>query len=90
MGGGGGVMKISSIFGGGGGSRIGLVLGCHFYAILGPLLSSLYRIQNGDILGVAQISVLFIYLFIFKLKMRKFDMLILKPCTDGSTNIPHP
>ena len=43
----------------------------HFYAILGPLLSSLYRIQNGDVLGVAKISVLFIYLFILKLKMRQ-------------------
>ena len=81
-------MKISSIFGGGVSNRTSFR--GHFYAILGPLLSSLYRIQNGDILGVAQISVLFIYLFIFKLKMRKFDMLILKPCTDGSTNIPHP
>ena len=43
----------------------------HFYAILGPLLSSLYRIQNGDVLGVDKISVLFIYLFLFKLKMRQ-------------------
>ena len=43
----------------------------HFYAILGSLLSSLYRIQNGDVLGVAKISVLFTYLFIFKLKMRQ-------------------
>ena len=68
--GGGGVMKISSIFGGGGVSNRTSFRG-HFYAILGPLLSSLYRIQNGDILGVAQISVLFIYLFIFKLKMRQ-------------------
>ena len=25
----------------------------HFYAIFGLLLSSLYRIQNGDVLGVA-------------------------------------
>ena len=67
---GGGLMKISSIFGGGGVSNRTSFRG-HFYAILGPLLSSLYRIQNGDILGVAQISVLFIYLFIFKLKMRQ-------------------
>ena len=67
--GGGGVMKISSIFGRGVSNRTSFR--CHFYAILGPLLSSLYRIQNGDILGVAQISVLFIYLFIFKLKMRQ-------------------
>ena len=69
--GGGGVMKISSIFGGGGGVSNRTSFRGHFYAILGPLLSSLYRIQNGDILGVAQISVLFIYLFIFKLKMRQ-------------------
>ena len=69
-GGGAGVMKISSIFGGGGVSNRTSFRG-HFYAILGPLLSSLYRIQNGDILGVAQISVFFIYLFIFKLKMRQ-------------------
>ena len=43
MGGGGGVMKISSIFGGGGGSRIGLVLGvilCNF----GPSLK--FTVQN--------------------------------------------
>ena len=66
----GGVMKISSIFGGGGVSNRTSFRG-HFYAILGPLLSSLYRIQNGDILGVAQISVLFVYLFIFRLKMRQ-------------------
>ena len=88
-GGGGGNEDFVDIWGGGGVSNRTSFRG-HFYAILGPLLSSLYRIQNGDILGVAQISVLFIYLFIFKLKMRKFDMLILKPCTDGSTNIPHP
>ena len=67
--GGGVVMKISSILGGGVSNRTSFR--GHFYAILGPLLSSLYRIQNGDILGVAQISVLFIYLFIFKLKMRQ-------------------
>ena len=59
-------MKILSIFwgegkqnwtrfGGGGG---------HFYAILGPVLSSMYKIQNGDRLGVAKISFLFIYLFL--------------------------
>ena len=65
------VMKISSIFGGGGGVSNRTSFRGHFYAILGPLLSSLYRIQNGDILGVAQISVLFIYLFVFKLKMRQ-------------------
>ena len=62
-GGGGGVMKISSIFGGGVSNRTSFR--GHFYAILGPLLSSLYIIQNGDILGVAQISVLFIYLIYF-------------------------
>ena len=45
----------------------------HFYAILGPLLSSLYRIQNGDVLGVAKISVLFTYLFIFELKMHRWE-----------------
>ena len=74
-GGGGGVSNRTSFRGNedfvdiwGGGSRIGLVLGVISMQFLGPLLSSLYRIQNGDILGVAQISVLFIYLFIFKLK----------------------
>ena len=36
----------------------------HFYAILGPVLSSMYKIQNGDSLGVAKISFLFIYLFL--------------------------
>ena len=67
-------MKILSIFWGGG-NKIGLVLGGHFYpgpnirspsfyAILGPVLSSMYKIQNGDSLGVAKISFLFIYLFL--------------------------
>ena len=42
-------------------NKIGLVLGCHFYAILGPVLSSMYKIQNGDSLRVAKISFLFIY-----------------------------
>ena len=42
----------------------GLVLGGHFYAILGPVLSSMYKIQNGDSLRVAKISFLFIYLFL--------------------------
>ena len=28
----------------------------HFYAIWGPFLSSMYRIQNGDSLGVAKIQ----------------------------------
>ena len=88
--GGGGSEDFVDIGGGGGGVSNRTSFRGHFYAILDPLLSSLYRIQNGDILGVAQISVLFIYLFIFKLKCGKFDMLILKPCTDGSTNIPHP
>ena len=69
-GGGGGNEDFVDIWGGGGVSNRTSFRG-HFYAILGPLLSSLYRIQNGDILGVAQISVLFIYLFIFKLKMRQ-------------------
>ena len=55
-------MKILSIFWGGG-NKIGLVLGPgHFYAILDPVLSSMYKIQNGDSLGVAKISFLFIYL----------------------------
>ena len=47
-------------------NKIGLVLGGggHFYAILGPVLSSMYKIQNGDSLGVAKISFLFIYLFL--------------------------
>ena len=56
-------MKILSIFWGGGGGN-GLVLGGHFYAILGPVLSSMYKIQNGDSLRVAKISFLFIYLFL--------------------------
>ena len=43
-------------------NKIGLVLGGHFYAILGPVFSSMYKIQNGDSLGVAKISFLFIYL----------------------------
>ena len=38
-----------------GGNKIGLVLGGHFYASLGPVLSSMYKIQNGDSLGVAKI-----------------------------------
>ena len=42
-------------------NKIGLVLGGHFYAILGPVLSSMYKIQDGDSLGVAKISILFIY-----------------------------
>ena len=42
-------------------NKIGLVLGGHFYAILGPVLSSMYKIQNGDSLRVAKISFLFIY-----------------------------
>ena len=52
-----GKTKLDSFFffGGGGG---------HFYAILGPVLSSMYKIQNGDSLGVAKISFLFIYLFL--------------------------
>ena len=29
-------------------NEIELVLGGHFYAILGPVLSSMYKIQNGD------------------------------------------
>ena len=70
-GGGGGNEDFVDIWGGGGGVSNRTIFRGHFYAILGPLLSSLYRIQNGDILGVAQISVLFIYLFIFKLKMRQ-------------------
>ena len=56
-------MKILSIVWGGG-NKIGLVLGGHFYAILDPVLSSMYKIQNGDSLGVAKISFLFIYLFL--------------------------
>ena len=48
-------------------NKIGLVLGGHFYSILGPVLCSMYKIQNGDSLGVAKIS----FLFIFKLKMRQ-------------------
>ena len=68
-GGGGGNEDFVDIWGGGVSNRTSFR--GHFYAILGPLLSSLYRIHNGDILGVAQISVLFIYLFTFKLKMRQ-------------------
>ena len=45
-------------------NKIGLVFGGHFYAILGPVLSSMYKIQNGDGLGVAKISFLFNYLFL--------------------------
>ena len=37
-------------------NKIGLVLGGHFYTILGPVLCSMYKIQNGDSLGVAKIS----------------------------------
>ena len=40
------------------------VLGGHFYEILGLVLSSMYKIHNGDSLGVAKISFLFIYLFL--------------------------
>ena len=46
-------------------NKIGLVLGGgggYFYATLGPVLSSMYKIQNGDSLGVAKISFLLIYL----------------------------
>ena len=52
-------IKILSIFWGGGKNKIGIVLGGHFYAILGPVFSSMYKIQNGD-----KISFLFIYLFL--------------------------
>ena len=45
-------------------NKIGLVFGGHFYAILGPVLSSMYKIQNGDSLGGAKISFLFNYLFL--------------------------
>ena len=45
-------------------NKIVPVLGGHFYAILGPVLSSMYKIQNGDSLRVAKISFLFIYLFL--------------------------
>ena len=44
-------------FGGGGGGGL-------FNATLGPVLSSMYKIQNGDSLGVAKISFLLIYLFL--------------------------
>ena len=57
-------MKILSIFWGGGKTKLDSFLGGHFYAILGPVLSSMYKIQNGDSLGVAKISFLFIYLFL--------------------------
>ena len=33
-------------------NKIGLVLGGHFYAILGPVLSSMYKKKNGDSLRV--------------------------------------
>ena len=69
--GGGGNEDFVDIFFLGGGVSNWTSFRGHFYAILGPFLSSLYRIQNGDVLGVAKISVLFIYLFIFKLKMRQ-------------------
>ena len=55
-------MKILSIVWGGG-KQNWTRFGGHFYAILGPVLSSMYKIQNGDSLGVAKISFLFIYLF---------------------------
>ena len=45
-------------------NKIGLVLGGHFYAIFGPVLSSMYKIPNGESLRVAKISFLFIYLFL--------------------------
>ena len=53
-----GKTKLDSFFfwGGGGGGL--------FYATLGPVLSSMYKIQNGDNLGVAKISFLLIYLFL--------------------------
>ena len=61
-------MKILSIFWGGGKQNWTRFFfwggGGHFYAILGPVLSSMYKIQNGDSLGVAKISFLFIYLFL--------------------------
>ena len=60
-GGGGGNEDFVDIWGGGVSNRTSFR--GHFYAILGPLLSSLYRIQNGDILGVAHFS--FIYLSIY-------------------------
>ena len=76
-GGGGGIrkmiwrgMKILSIFWGGGKQNWtrfffffggGGVISMQF---LGPVLSSMYKIQNGDSLGVAKISFLFIYLFL--------------------------
>ena len=56
-------MKILSIFWGGE-KQNWTRFGGHFYAILGPVLSSMYKIQNGDSLGVAKISFLFIYLFL--------------------------
>ena len=55
-------MKVFFYILGRGKNEIGLVLGVHFYAILGPVLSSMYKIQNGDSLRVAKISCLFIYL----------------------------
>ena len=40
-------MKILSIFWGGG-KQNWTGFGGHFYAILGPVLNSMYKIQNGD------------------------------------------
>ena len=51
---------------GGGGSQNWTSFWGHFYAIFGPFLSSIYRKKepDGDSLGVAKISILFIYLFL--------------------------
>ena len=62
-------MKILSIFWAGGKTKLDPFFffgggGGHFYAILGPVLSSMYKIQNGDSLGAAKISFLFIYVFL--------------------------
>ena len=57
-------MKILSTFWGGGKTKLDPFWGGHFYAILGPVLSLMYKIQNGDSLGVAKISFLFIYSFL--------------------------
>ena len=56
-------MKILSIFGGGRSHKIELVFWGYFYAIFGHFLSSMYKKTElyGVSLGVAKISILFIY-----------------------------
>ena len=52
-------MKILSIFWGGGKTKLD-----PFWGVISMQFSSMYKIQNGDSLGVAKILFLFIYLFL--------------------------